>query len=165
MAFSPLHQLEAEAATPDETAFARVHGYTRVQIWFAPGYYPHSTDQRIAEKLQQLGRLLWTARTKAYYSHKSEKLGRLVRGEGPPQGPAQERRREARNNIVAVGRDDAGLVEMESVGLFEWSVRIKPGTVPFVDETEFTEACSDAAERLLEQHVDQMRLVWARKYD
>jgi hypothetical protein len=162
--FSPLHELSAEAATPDGTTFGRVHGISRVEIWFTPGYYQYATNARVAAKLEQLGRLLWTARTKAYYAHKSEKLGRTIRGEGRPQTPAHERRREARNNIVARGRSGDGLVELESVGLFHWSATIAPGTVPRVDEAEFVRACGQAAEQLVEQHVIQMQRVWAQSY-
>ena len=162
--FSPLHSLGAEAATPDGTTFGRVHGISKVEIWFAPGYYQHANDARIADKLEQLGRLLWTARTKEYYRHKSEKLNRLIRGESRPETPAQERRRDARNNIVAIGRSADGLGELESIGLFQWRATIATGTVPRVDEAEFTRACGEAAERLVEQHVNKLAWVWAQDY-
>lgn len=163
-AFSPLHNLEAEAATPDGTTFGRVHGISRVEIWFAPGYYQYANNARVAAKLEQLGRLLWTARTKEYFSYKSQKLGRTIRGEGRPQSAAHERRREARNNIVARGRSSDGLVELESIGLFHWKATIASGTVPRVDEAEFVRACGEAAEQLVEQHVTQMQRVWAQNY-
>jgi hypothetical protein len=162
--FSPLHSLSAEAATPDGTTFGRVHGISRVEIWFTPGYYQYANNARVAGKLEQLGRLLWTARTKEYYRYKSQKLGRPIRGESRPQTPAHERRREARNNIVARGRSGDGLVELESIGLFHWKATIAPGTVPRVDEAEFVRACGEAAEQLVEQHVTQMQWVWAQNY-
>jgi len=162
--FSPLHSLGAEAATPDGTAFGRVYGTSKVEVWFAPGYYQYANDARVADKLEQLGRLLWTARTKEYYRYKSQKLNRLIRGESRPETPAQERRQEARNNIVASGRSGDGLVELESIGLFQWRATIAPGTVPTVDEGEFTRACGEAAERLVEQHVNKLAWVWAQDY-
>ena len=162
--FSPLHSLGAEAATPDGTTYGRVQGINKVEIWFTPGYYQYANDARIADKLEQLGRLLWTARMKEYYRYKSQKLNRMIRGESQPETPAQERRREARNNIVALGRSGDGLVELESIGLFRWSATIAPGTVPSVDEAEFTRACGEAAEHLVEQHVNKLAWVWAQDY-
>jgi hypothetical protein len=163
-ATTPLHTIAAEAATPDETTYGSIRGISDVRIWFAPGYYAYSTDARIADKLVQLGRLLWTARTKEYYRQKSLKLNRIVRGESRPMTPAQQRRQDARNNIVARGRSSDGTVELEAVGLYRWSAVVAPGTVARVPEDVFCASASEAALKLVEQHVNKMQWVWHQDY-
>lgn len=157
-----LDTMVVEVATPDETTFARLTGRRKVDVWFAPGYYARSTDERVAAKLVLVARLLWVARTKEYYRFKSEQLGRTVRGEGTPQTPRQEERREARARIHAVGESSGGLVRIEAVGLFHWTVLIAPGTVPAVPEETLSAALGEAASRLIEQHENQLSSVWAR---
>lgn len=159
-----LDTMVVEAATPDETAYARLRGRSDVSVWFAPGYYPYATDARVADKLVQLGRLLWVARMKEYYRFKSVQLGRTVRGEGMPKTPAQVARREARDNIVASGRSDDGTVELTAVGLLTWSVTLAPGSVERVAEDAFCAACGQAGERLVLDHLDKLAFVWAQRY-
>jgi hypothetical protein len=124
-----LDTMVVEAATPGDTAYARLRGRSDVTVWFAPGYYRQSTDERVADKLAQLGKLLWVARMKEYYRFKSQQLGREIRGEGTPKTPAQAARREARDSIVVEGRSDDGAVSLTSVGLLDWSVTVPRGTV------------------------------------
>lgn len=156
-----LQTMVVQAATPDDTTFARLTGRRQVDVWFAPGYYSYATDERIESKLATVARLLWVARTKEYYRYKSQLLGRTVQGEGPPRTPRQEARREARGNILAVGESGDGLVRIEAVGLFHWAVRLAPGTVPAVAEQDLTAAVSTAAARLIEQHENKLDAVWA----
>lgn len=156
-----LQTMVVEAATPDETTFARLTGRRQVDVWFAPGYYAHATDARIEAKLATVARLLWVARTKEYYCYKSRSLGRTVRGEGSPGSRLEEERREARAAIHAVGESGDGLVRIEAIGLFEWTVRLAPGTVPAVAEQTLTAALSVAAARLIEQHENKLEAVWA----
>lgn len=153
-----------EAATPDGIAFAKLRGLTQVTVSLAPGYYAHATDARVADKLATLGKLLWVARMKEYYRLKSEYLGREVRGEGSPTSDQQRARREARNNIVATGASDDGTVSASAVGLLNWVVTVAPGTVGRVDEPAFLASCSQAAERLVEDHLLRLRIVWAARY-
>ncbi|MFC5730954.1 MULTISPECIES: hypothetical protein [Nocardioides] len=159
-----LDTMVVEAATPDETTFGRITGRRQVDVWFAPGYYGHSTDDRIEAKLATLARLLWVARTKEYYRYKSELLGRVVRGEGAPQTLGQEARRAARNNILAVGESGDGLVRIESIGLFQWAVTLAPGSVPAVPESTLAARVGMAASRLIEMHENKLAAVWAQKY-
>lgn len=156
-----LEGLTAEAETPDGTAFARLRGTHDIRVSFAPGYYAHTTEARLADKLVQLGRLLWVARMREYYRQKSNLLEREVRGEGRPRNERQAARREARDSIVATGRSDDGRVELSAVGLLNWSATIAPGTVRQLSEEQFTAACSQAAERLVEDHLWQLKLVWS----
>ena len=156
-----LDSTTVRAETPDGTAAATLVGDSRVTISFAPGYYAHSTDARVADKLQRLGRLLWVARMREYYRFKSEQLGREVRGEGRPRTAAQAERREARDQIVATGSSGDGLVEISAVGLFRWSVTVRPGTVPTVPEADLCAAVSRAAEALISDHRWRLRLVWS----
>lgn len=157
-----LDTMVVEAATPDDTAFARLTGRRQIDVWFAPGYYAHATDERVQSKLATLARLLWVARTKEYYRYKSVQLGRVVRGEGEPKTPRQEERREARQQILAVGESSDGLVRIEAVGLFHWTVLLAPGTVPAVPEETVCAALGEAAAHLIEQHENQLEVVWAR---
>jgi hypothetical protein len=159
-----LDTMVVEAATPGDTAFARLRGRSDVTVWFAPGYYRQSTDERVADKLAQLGKLLWVARMKEYYRFKSHQLGREIRGEGMPKTPAQVARREARDSIVAEGRSDDGAVSLSSVGLLDWSVTVPRGTVARVEEETFVASCAQAAERLIQHHLDQLAYVWAQRY-
>lgn len=159
-----LDTMVVEATTPGDSASARLRGRSDVTVWFAPGYYSQSTDARIADKLAQLGKLLWVARMKEYYRFKSEQLERPIRGEGTPKTPAQVARRDARDSIVAEGRSDDGTVALTSVGLLKWSATVAPGTVERVDEETFVASCSQAAERLIEHHLDQLAFVWAQRY-
>lgn len=156
-----LETLSAEAETPDGTAFARLRGTSDISVSFVPGYYAQTTEARLADKLTQLGRLLWVARMRAYYRLKSDLLDREIRGEGRPRNERQAARREARDSIVASGRSDDGRVELSAVGLLNWSATVAPGTVRQVSEEAFTAACAQAAERLVEDHLWQLKLVWA----
>lgn len=155
-----LAETPVRAETPDGTASARLVDDREITVAFAPGYYARSTDARVADKLQQLGRLLWVARMREYYRHKSQQLGREVRGEGAPRTEAQAARREARDAIVA--RGSSGPVEISAVGLYRWTVTLAPGTVKRVPEAELVAAVAEAAGRLVEDHRWQLRLVWAR---
>ncbi|WP_134764911.1 hypothetical protein [Nocardioides sp. 1609] len=156
-----LDTLVVSATTPDETASATLHGRTRVTVSLASGYYAYTTDDRLADKLAQLGRLLWVARMQEYYRFKSEQLGRQVRGEGAPRTPAQSERREARDNIVARGVSHDGAVGLAAVGLFTWTASVAPGTARRSSEEEFCSAAGQAAEQLIEDHLWNLALVWA----
>jgi hypothetical protein len=159
-----LADVTIDAATPDGIAFATLRGQSDVRVSFAPGYYAHADDARVADKLAQLGKLLWVARMKEYYRFKSEQLGRTVRGEAEPVTDAQRARRQARDAIVATGRSVDGTVEATAVGLFGWTVRIAPGTVPRMPEEQFCAAVSQAARGLIEDHLFQLKVVWAQPY-
>ena len=159
-----LDSLTIEAATPDGTAFAHLRGRSDIGVSLAPGYYAHATEDRLAQRLAQLGRLLWVARTREYYRLKSEQLGRTVRGEGRPADARQAARREARDAIVATGESDDGLVSLSAVGLFQWSAVVAPGTVRGVPEEAFTAACGQAGSRLVEDHLWRLKLTWAAPY-
>lgn len=155
-----LAETTVRAETPDGTASATLTGDQEVTVSFAPGYYAQSTDARVTDKLQQLGRLLWVARMREYYRFKSDQLGREVRGERKPSTPAQVARREARDAIVATG--SSGPVEISAVGLFRWTVTLAPGTVQRTPEAELTDAVSRAAAALIADHRWKLRLVWSQ---
>lgn len=156
-----LQTMVVEAATPDDTTFARLTGRRLVEVWFAPGYYAHASDERIEGKLSTVARLLWVARTREYYRYKSALLGRPVRGEGTPRTPGEEARHDERARILAVGESPDGLVRVEAIGLFHWTVRLAPGTVARVSEEELRSSVSAAAARLIEQHENKLEAVWA----
>jgi hypothetical protein len=158
-----LADADVTASTPDGTVFGRLSG-RRLHVWFAPGYYSHTSDSRLAEKLGQLGRLLWVARMKEYYRLKSDQLGQEVRGERRPTTPKQVARREARDNIVATGRSDDGRVELTTVGMLSWTASIAPGTVSALSEEAFAAATAQAGERVVEDHAWRLKLTWSASY-
>ena len=157
-------RLVVEAATPDGIAFARLRGRSQVSVSFVPGYYAHSTEARLEDKLAQLGQQLWAARTTAYYEHRSRLLGRPVHEEAEPRTLQQRLRRAARDSLVSTGSSADGVVSLTAVGLLRWQAEVRPGTVREVHEAAFCAACGEAVERLLLDHLDQLSVAWAKRY-
>lgn len=151
-----LDSMLVTATTPDGTTFIELRGRTDVRISFAPGYYRHATESRLAGKLQAAARLLWVARTKEYFRAYAEATGRDASGEHIDTDNAQAFK-DARMEIVARGESDDGVVTVVAAALWDWTISIAPGTVRAVDEQEFCRLAGQAGTRQIEDQYRQLR--------
>lgn len=118
---------------------ATMTGGNRVEVTFRHGAYRHYDDTELARQLRGLISNLFERRLTARLAALSEAFGRTMTsmdGDGPfDTRTAQFQRR--RDALTATGRSPRGCVAVRNTGGTAWQVRLKPGTVEALDETDF----------------------------
>lgn len=129
-------ELDIRLSSPDRSIHARLSSGERVEVWFAEGSYDRYTEAALERQLISLARRLLVARGRARQDAFREALGDRFRPHrGPLDDPRQRRFRAELAKLVAVGRTP--WVEITaSPGEF-WVVRIEPGTLARLSETQF----------------------------
>ena len=124
-----LPTLDVTVTTPDEIATARLRGRSSVTVSLVPGYFTTTTPARLADKLAELGELLWRARRDVVRCTHSEP-GEQVRG----------------------GHSVDGSVSVCTLGMTTWIVELEPPAFMRGEEA----FCAAAAEALSGTLADQL---------
>lgn len=153
-------RVEFNGKTPDAimdgTMTAELSNGTDVRLRMAPGWYERCTEHELEQRLGNLARLLWAARTREYWATIAEVTGDHAIGEDKPISPRDLEFAEARDALVAQGGSVDGRIAISVTGLRRWTVRIASGTVRALDERAFAAAVGQAAADLIQ---DQFRKI------
>lgn len=136
---------------------AEIYGELRdrrcVDVTFGPDTYGWSSETYLEQAVATLGRLLTARWTEAYHA--------ALRDSGlavtPLPGSRSTDYERARERIEATGASADGRVVISAVGLRNFAVRIRPGTVRELPEQDFAERVRDAAAVFLTDHMNQVR--------
>lgn len=146
--------LHASAASPDETVYGEISGRYDVRYTFAPRYYAMASAREIGDQLEQLHPLLFRARMAAYYRIRSAQEGHLVTP--PPRKPEKADYDAARDELLAVGDYNDGLVRMTALGMRTWTVEISTSARNTLDEYGMAVACGRAATAMVHDQYRQI---------
>jgi hypothetical protein len=157
-----LDALRVRAALPDGSLTAELTGRDDVTLTIRD--YAQLTEPDLSRRLAQLARLLWARRMAEYFRVRSDVTGQPVTHESPALGRQDREFQAARDDLHAHGQSADGRIQVEARGMREWTVRIQPGTLRTLDETEFVAAVREAAAALIADQREQIRDIAVRTY-
>jgi hypothetical protein len=156
-----MEELALTVTTPDEIATGRLRGRSDVTMSLAPGYFPTSTPERLADKVARVGELLWSERQRAYWRAVSEATGDDQSGEEPPTSPRDAAYRAARDAITCEGQSPDGVVGIRTAGMSAWSATVDATATGALDELAFTQAAGAAISATLADYFARVREIGA----
>jgi hypothetical protein len=159
-----LDAIRVTATTPDGTLSAELRHRTDLRLSLAAGVYDRCDERWLEARLEQLGRLLWTRRMKAYYEAASDVLEQKVTEEIRIRSPRDKVFRTRRDEVVAEGWSSDGWVCIAVRGMRKWEVRIADGTLDALTEDEFADTIREAAADLIHDQQDKVRELTAEIY-
>jgi hypothetical protein len=151
-----LDRLQVRTELPGTGITGTVRDRTELILSFAGNTYYRSTDDELAHRLTNLGRLLWVAWTRGYYEELSAVSGSIIRGERPAQSAKELEYVQRRAQIVAEGRAADGRIRVTVQGLQALAAHIQPGTLRALSEEEFIIEARKAVRAMLEDHQDKI---------
>ena len=150
-----LAALDLQVTTPDDVASAHLRGWTDVSVSLAPGYYAHTSAERLAPRLADLAALVCEARESAYWRAMSDSIGYDVRGSAVPPAPGDPLA-EGRDSLVAEGASSDGRVSATTAGLRTWTFTLPRDVTSELDEASFCSAVSQALSQSLVDHAERL---------
>ena len=144
---------EVHTVSPNEQVFVTVRGDREVTVSFAPGYYERATRQQLVEQLQRTARQAFLDRTRAFFDELGRDRGTTIRPSRSivtAQDAEYWRRLDA---LEATGSSSDGSVSGVLLGSEQLTVQIAPGTQDRLDAYAFAAAASEAATRMLADHL------------
>jgi DNA-binding protein YbaB len=161
-----LDAMTLEVSGPGGQVTAELRNRAEVDLRFAPDAYRQYDERTLEQHLETLAKLLWAARTKAYYAALSLAFGTSITGEARPLTRRDQDFDAERDELVAEGRSADGLVSISVRGMRSWTVEIEPGTLRRLDEHEFADRVRAAAAVLIKDQyarvADLKRRIYAR---
>jgi hypothetical protein len=157
-----LGALRVRAQLPDGSLAAELTGRGEVRLTVRD--YARLTEPELSRRIAQLARLLWARRMGEYFRIRSEVTGQRVTRESPALGRRDQEFEAARDDLVVRGRSADGRVEVQTRGMREWTVRIQPGTLRALTETQFAVGVGEAAAGLIADQRERLRDIAVRTY-
>lgn len=135
-----------------------IHGEVRggrgdVGVSFGQDTYQWLKESHLEHHLATLARLLTAGWTREYRTVLSDSL-LCVDPSAEVRNQDYERARDA---IAATGSSADGRIVVSAVGLRDFTVRVRPGTVRELREQEFTARVREAADAFRTDYLDQIR--------
>jgi DNA-binding protein YbaB len=151
---TPLHTLTVSAVAPGERLAGELRADTAaVTLTFSGNSYYRYTEPELERHLEALARLLTVAWARAYWATISELNGRTITSEPPADSEAEQRFRDLRDTMQVTGRSADGRLTITYTGeRKEWHVRIEPGTLAALDDSQFVACAHDATRDLFANH-------------
>jgi len=146
---------EVHTVSPNEQVFVTMTGDRDIRVSFAPGYYERATRQQLVEQLQRTARQAFIDRTRAFFAELGRDRGTTVRPSRSIVTPRDAEYWRRLDALEATGSSSDGAVSGVLVGSEHLTVLIAPGTRDRLDATAFAAAASEAATRLLADHLAQ----------
>ncbi|WP_306210206.1 hypothetical protein [Actinoplanes sp. RD1] len=148
---SRLDAVHLHASAPAGGVHAELRGDSEITLYLSTGYYTEATESELGRRLEQLGKLLWAERIRAY-RRLAEQPGSGVLLIDPDPHLSREDARFVveRGRLVATGASPDGHVTIEVRGMSDWKVTVRPGSLRVLDEDTFTRAVEIAAARMIE---------------
>jgi hypothetical protein len=159
-----LDRMRVHASVAGGAITGELHDHDRVDVSFAPGFYARSTDTALEQHLVSLARLMRAEYVRQYYAAVSTAFRRTITKDPPPIGPRDMDYAERRQELVAEGRSSSGRITISVRGMQSWRIRIAPGTVRALNETQFAEQFREAATALIRNQFAGIRALKNRIY-
>jgi hypothetical protein len=154
--------IHVHASAPGGGVHGEVRGHNGVDIYLSSGYYDQANERQLERQLENVARLLWTARERALRD-------RMAEFDAYPDESISsyedERFHEERAQIVAVGRSDDDRIVISVRGMREWQVRLADGTLQALSERSFLAGLQVVASRLINDQLQQVNQLKVRVYE
>lgn len=150
------------ATAADGALVAQVDGWYAVRVTIAAGYAEQTGDDEMAAQVTRLARSLFVARTREYYRlmdlHLQPNPVSLRRSRDRLEAGVEDRQ--------ATGHAEGGAVEVTSIGMKQFVVRLQPGTCARLGSDGLGAALTTAANQMvaawLKVLADYKRQLWSR---
>jgi hypothetical protein len=153
------------ASTPDGGITAELRGRDQLSLSFSDGLYRlFDDDAELSRRLAIVANLLWVARTREYRRIYADVTGDDSTGETLAISERDIAWRTERDDLVATGRSTDGRVTVHFVGMRQWQVTIRPGTVRALDEQQFIRSAGEAAGALIRDQFSQLAALSHKHY-
>lgn len=154
--------MHVTATAAGDALFAEVRGWYAVRVVVAPGHAERTDDAELAAQLGQLARRLFVARTREYY--------RLMEVHLQPDPVSLRHSRDKLEGAVedeqVTGLAEVGLVEVTSIGMKQFVVRLEPGTAARLGSEGLAAALTTAANEMVGSWLlvlaDYKKKLWSR---
>ncbi|WP_199512223.1 hypothetical protein [Nucisporomicrobium flavum] len=141
--------MRVSVSTPDGGLTAELRDRDQLSLTFRDGLYQLLDDADLGRRLAVLAQLLWVARTREYWRIYGDVTGDYSTGEDKPISERDIAWKTERDNLEVTGSSADGRVTVRCVGMRQWQVTVRPGTVRALDEHQFSIAAGEAAGALI----------------
>lgn len=129
-----LDRMVIATTSPDRQIHARVFDYTQVEVSFVPGTFDSYDEERLSHQLSRLGLTTWVAyrrgRTEAYKRSQNLSSDEVKAAQSrPSHDPRNARYEEELNKIEGEGVSTNQAVRIRTVGMMQWTVDVRPGSL------------------------------------
>lgn len=153
-----LDGIRIRVRVPGTDIHAELTDRTRIDVSFGDGTYEWLHEGDLQHHLATLARLLVAGWMREYRAA-------LTANDVPTRPPEELRNRDyeqACDELAASGASSDGRVTVSSVGLRDFQVRITPGTLRQLTETEFRSRVREATTAFLADHTNSIQLLKLR---
>lgn len=134
-----------KAPSPDHQILATLHNRSKLSLKFrSPETYESYDEEGLEYQLGRLAGVLW-ARWQRAYTEVLESENMQVMTRSIATDEATREYLDGMFLVDVIGKSKDERIRAKTRGLREWKVRIEPGTVQQLDETEFIKGCLEAA--------------------
>jgi hypothetical protein len=160
-----LDRMRVRASVARGAITGELHDHDQVDVSFAPGFYDRTTDTALEQHLVSLARLMRAEYVRQYYAAVSTAFGRTITKDPPPIGRQDTDYAAQRQDLAAEGRSSSGRITITVRGMQTWRMRIAPGTVRVLNETQFAAQFREAASAVIRNQFAGIRALKNRIYD
>jgi hypothetical protein len=139
--------LAIKVALPNEQVVGELHGRHRITIAVLPGHAERAGEHEMEAQLARLARLLFAHRASAF-----QRLNKIYLGTGGvprEERPQDERFHRVYDEMAITGTSDDRSVRCTTVGLKQWAVDIRPGTIATQGSAGLARAATEAGNDLV----------------
>ncbi|MBN1171903.1 MAG: hypothetical protein JXA67_06985 [Micromonosporaceae bacterium] len=147
--------------SPDRCIRALVSNYLDVEVSFRPGALARYREEDLSHQLARLGVLTWVGyhrgRSEAYRRSRGLSAEELAAAERPSADPQRVAYDKALNAIEGRGVSSGDAIGIRTVGMMQWWVDVRPGSIRQLGEKTFLAEIHSAITSLL--HDREMKIV------
>jgi hypothetical protein len=150
-----LDNIRVQVRAPGGGIEAELRDRTNISLSFEESVYEFISETALENSLSSIARLLWTGWQRQYRAAIDETGLNIDADDQHDLNFFAER-----DGIQATGRSSDERVTISAVGMENFSVQIKPGTVREISEDQFTADAMEAATKLIrefQEKVDELK--------
>ncbi|WP_244615695.1 hypothetical protein [Stackebrandtia albiflava] len=159
-----LSSMVVDVRSPDGRIRATLRHRDELTLYFSGDAYRHYQERTLEYQLARLATLMWVDYQRQYDEAVAAVVGHPVEEDRESWNANRRRFREEQAETKASGMSPGNVVYVENVGMRNWHVVVRDGTVARVPEEEFAAECVGAFHTLMRDHADNMRRLRAKHY-
>ena len=160
-----LDSLVVRVTSPDNNIMARLTNRTQVTFEFRPDSFSKYEKSELEKQLAKACRVLWVNYIRGY-SEAMEKVGLNFKTKPEDAAtPAERRFLTERSQLGAFGNTKKGYIEIKTLGLIKWKVRITDKALTELSESQFLAELHTAGRALMHDFNRKMVFLKDECYD
>jgi hypothetical protein len=157
--------MRVRASTLGVGITAELRDGSELSISFREDYYRlFDYESDMERQLEALAAHLWVAHTREVRRIFTDVTGEEFVPGDPPSDERDFAWHAERGELVATGSSSGGRITVRVVGLRDWQVSIRPGTLRALDEYQFAESAAEAAGEMLRDLFDKLTALSSQYY-